>query len=187
MKIKRRSTVKVSRKPKNKFNVTAQLSNSHPLILENYDRKKTLKKNYEDLGLISSLDGYPGGVVGSKVIEKKIKTLPVEWRNSTADLKPTVELLDGESVYVNPVVTRLGTHFNAKSVSVGNPGIVAELKKELAPVTKPRHQSDQEIMMFEVLVGIYGEDYQKMAMDKRNKYQLSAGQLKKKIKRVLLI
>jgi nucleolar protein 16 len=186
MKIKRRSSVKVSRKPKNRLNLTKHLAVSHPLILENYDRKKTLKKNYEEMGLISSLDGYPGGVVGSKLVVKKA-LLPVEWRQSTSDLVPTRQVLDGESVYINPVVTRLGTHFNSKTAACSNPGIIQDLRKELVPTKSVRHQSDQEILLFEELVARHGDDYEKMAMDKKNKFQLSAGQLRKKIKRDLLI
>ncbi len=33
----------------------------HPLVQKNWDKKKTLKENYEALGLLSHLNGYAGG------------------------------------------------------------------------------------------------------------------------------
>jgi nucleolar protein 16 len=61
--------------------------------------------------------------------------------------------------------------------------VIAELEKQAASfVPVQQRRSTQEAIIFDELVAKYGQDYQKMAADvKLNKYQLSAGQLKRKI------
>ncbi|KAJ3202702.1 Nucleolar protein 16 [Clydaea vesicula] len=56
----KKSNTKTSRRQKNRKNVS--FSQAHPLVKENWDKKLTVKQNYEKLGLTTSLNGKAGGV-----------------------------------------------------------------------------------------------------------------------------
>ena len=79
-------------------------------------------------------------------------------------------------------------HHEEVQATKPNNTIVEQMEKEAAnPRITPRHQSEQEMMVFESLVAKHDDDYQAMARDiKLNKYQLTSGQIKRKIQRLLL-
>ncbi|KAJ3417487.1 hypothetical protein HDV05_003351 [Chytridiales sp. JEL 0842] len=52
-------SAKTSRKAKNPYNIS--FAGVHPLVKANWDKKLTLRQNYERMGLISALNGKAGG------------------------------------------------------------------------------------------------------------------------------
>jgi nucleolar protein 16 len=50
---------KTSRKAKNPYNIS--FAGVHPLVKSNWDKKLTLRQNYERMGLVSALNGKAGG------------------------------------------------------------------------------------------------------------------------------
>jgi nucleolar protein 16 len=187
----------------------------HPIIQKNWDKQLTLKQNYEKLGLIPRLNGDAGGngsEAKRAVLEMKRKQElkdDVEWR--VIEDIPTVEteMEDTDekmpeyltqpiepSVQVDSRILKIGKKVNLKSVipmdeeeqeqTEQNP-IIMEMERLAQMVEKlVRHASEQEVLVFKPLVQKYGDNYEAMSRDiKLNKYQLSSGQLKRKISRWL--
>lgn len=196
----RNPSKKVSRVQKHKFDISFQ--GSHPLIQKNWDKKLTLKQNYEKMGLTAQLGGYAGGTdhdfEEKKNHDKRIDMLKseVEWR-SIDDIQvqePKPETIEGD-IRIDKRALRIGTKLN-HTVDVESdlkiikekPEVIVEMEKESKLYQKVRqYQSEQETMVFEELISKYGDDYDKMSRDiKLNKYQLSAGQIKRKILKTTL-
>ncbi|KAJ3323884.1 Nucleolar protein 16 [Blyttiomyces sp. JEL0837] len=55
----RNPSSKVSRRSKNPYKIS--FAGAHPLIQQKWDRKLTLRQNYEKMGLVASLNGLTGG------------------------------------------------------------------------------------------------------------------------------
>ncbi|KAJ3334888.1 Nucleolar protein 16 [Kappamyces sp. JEL0680] len=200
---------KVKRVAKHRLNIS--FAGVHPLVQANWDKKKTLKENYEALGLLSHLQGRAGGQEGDVALETKLKADLEEKQLSMAVSWKSIEELDQEkarkeaelvSVYGPPLepdrplderIMFLGRKVNRKAPLPAaeeketNP-IIRQMEEEAAnPRIMPRFQSEQETLIFSALVSKYNDDYQAMARDiKLNSYQLTAGQLKKKLTQRLL-
>jgi nucleolar protein 16 len=190
---------KVTRKPKHKMNIS--FSGVHPVIQSQWDKKLTLKQNYERMGLTSHLGGYAGGVDEDFKVVKNIQQInKVEWRDmnamDTIETKDTVETIETLNALDNRVI-RIGTKLNHKNdfetdskfqPTELSTKIINEMVKDCKSVPVAQHQSEQETLVFEALISKYGNDYDKMARDfKLNSYQLSAGQIKRKIQKTLKI
>ncbi|KAI9001700.1 ribosome biogenesis protein Nop16 [Gaertneriomyces semiglobifer] len=176
------------------------------LIRKHWDKKLTLKQNYEKLGLIANLNGQAGGTEHGNEermeAERKLRE-QVEWRTidaptpSSGDSSNDDELPENYDVEVNgPIevdarITAIGTNPSSRRLPLFKPqpstsivGIMEEQAKNIAKVE--RHASEQESKVFGDLMRKYGLDYAKMARDiKLNRYQLSEGQLRKKIEKLI--
>ncbi|KAJ2992776.1 Nucleolar protein 16 [Globomyces sp. JEL0801] len=203
---------KVSRKQGNKKNISFE--GVMPIIKENWDKTKTLKQNYDALGLVANLNGRAGGVGNEGAFQtKELKRIDelkdvIEWRTiesmdeakvkesaATVESNPLFEPIEGD-VHVDQRVLRIGAKMNLRrareldsliSPPESSKNIVAAMEEQAKHVVKViNHQSEQENLVFEKLIAKYGDDYNAMARDmKLNKYQLSVGQLKKKMKKVI--
>ncbi|KAJ3271719.1 Nucleolar protein 16 [Terramyces sp. JEL0728] len=195
-----RNPNKVSRKQKNKNKVS--FDGAHPLIQKTWDKKKTLLQNYENMGLVVKLNGVSGGT-GREAAQRaqemqKLEELKdqVEWRRldsqpaQVEDSKEKVYTpLEGE-IKTDSRATLIGQKVNLKAPQTQEPKptkIIEQLEEE-SKLTAPviRHQSEQEAYVFETLLRKYRDDFNAMAKDiKLNKYQLTAGQLKKKMRKII--
>ena len=199
-------TAKVSRKQKNPLHIS--FAGVHPLIQKQWDKKKTLKQNYEAMGLLSRLNGCAGGQGSDSVahfhqLKQKLSDLceNVEFRPITEiqdhpETNHAHQLLD-QPQFIDSNVTLLGSKVNLKKLrniapvkqtSEPHP-FIQELEKDakLNHVKRVRHASEQEEKILDDLHAKYGMDFNKMTRDLRlNKYQFSAGQLKAKFTRLLL-
>jgi nucleolar protein 16 len=196
---KRRTTRNPSQKVKRvaKHKMDISMNKAHPLVQKNWDRKLTLLQNYEKLGLISSLGGKAGGTEK----EGELRVREQEYRDQLIQnveyraLDQEIEFIETieKPVVVDERAKRLGLKVNVKKLLDTKPlpktDVVKELEKEAAeyrPVLQ--HQSEQETLVFEKLFEKYGLEFDKMARDiELNVYQLSAGQLKRKMKKCLLV
>jgi nucleolar protein 16 len=190
---------KVSRKAKNRWNISFE--GVHPLVKQNWDKTKTLKQNYQALGLTSHLNGFAGGTEEEALLrQKELELLEEKKQNVEWKLLDEVTQKEEENPIFTPPETdgpldervlRLGLKINLKSAVVSNAvpetDIIKQMREESAnPHIEERHQSEQEMLVFEKLIAKYGEDYDRMVLDRKlNPYQLSAGQLKRKLKRYL--
>ena len=179
-------------------------------ISELWNPKKTLKQNYETFGLQVKLDGHAGGcgteyLVRTKEQERIQSLKQVEYASIDPDgnvLYDTVpdtlqtiqhETLEGE-LKLDPKVTRIGIKINLKNHPSSDlaPTLTASQELLLEKFKsdnkfKPRliTSSSNESLVLRKLVQKYGDDYDKMGKDvKINTYQLSAGQLKRKLVRM---
>ncbi|KAJ3282039.1 hypothetical protein HK104_011131, partial [Borealophlyctis nickersoniae] len=51
----RNPSLKVNRRQKNPLNIS--LAHAHPLVAKNWNKKLTLRQNYEAMGLVPALNG----------------------------------------------------------------------------------------------------------------------------------
>ncbi|KAJ3322464.1 Nucleolar protein 16 [Boothiomyces sp. JEL0866] len=196
---------KVSRSQKNKNKVS--FDGAHPLIQQTWDKKKTLLQNYEEMGLVVKLNGVSGGT-GREAAHRaqemqKLEELKdkVEWRKlddmpAKPNPAPSKEEENGifapieGHIKTDSRATLIGQKVNLKAPQANESKqtkIIEQLEEE-SKLTAPviRHQSEQEAYVFEQLLRKHGDNYEAMAKDiKLNKYQLTAGQLKKKMRKVI--
>jgi len=185
-----------------------------PLIQKAWDHSKTLSQNYSEIGLQSFLNGKAGGSIESASAYSKLKTklnsikehLDTEWvspdellirESSATSAKLKTEVLIGEPEYeYDDRVKNLGSRVNLKKLR--NFAIRENIEKESAIVHQLREFTNVQVVkrcnssgetdLLVALTDKYGDDYEAMSRDcKLNKYQLSAGQLKKKFKRLSLV
>lgn len=177
-----------------------------PIIQKAWDHSKTLSQNYSEIGLQSFLNGKAGGSLDSALAYSKLKSklnsikdhLDTEWV-SPADLHTRVGTtlepkLIGEPEYeYDDRVKNLGSRINLKKlrnfaikeIAEKDSDIVSQLKELTNVESVKRSNSRCETDFLHALLNKYGTDFEKMSKDcKLNKYQLSAGQLKKKINRL---
>ncbi|RKO90522.1 ribosome biogenesis protein Nop16 [Blyttiomyces helicus] len=200
---------KVSRKTKNPYNVS--MAGAHHLVRDNWDKKLTLKQNYVRLGLLSALNGDAGGNGTEAVDRAAIRAQAdaamneeIEWRridepapapsddDDSEDDSEDDEGIEGP-IAVDPRALAIGAKVSKRHLipapatpAAPNP-IIAAMEAEARDVVRlERHASEQEGRVFGDLMRKHGKNYAAMARDlKLNKYQLSAGQLKKRIERLL--
>ncbi|KAJ3004595.1 hypothetical protein HKX48_001142 [Thoreauomyces humboldtii] len=218
----RNPNLKTRRKQKNPYDVS--FNGAHPLVKENWNKKMTLKQNYERMGLLSALNGAAGGTQHGaeerrheeEVLERqRVKLLEedVEWRaidddesSTTTVTAAAVEEEEDDDDYdvdtqgpvrIDPRARRIGHKVGLKrsvdpapvpaSRAVHAHVVVAAMEEEANDVVRlVRHASEQEGRVFGDLMRKHGRDYEAMAKDMRlNKYQLSTGQIRKRIERLL--
>lgn len=171
----------------------------HPVLAARWDKKLTLKQNYEKLGLTPRLKKYTGGE------EKQIKTISElkkekEELESAGHVAPEeiavetdpLKIPEGEARLIrdpetNEVVQIIYGTMKAAAVEEPKPQstIIDELveyAEQHASEPKAPKPRDEEAAFLEKLYEKYGDDYGKMKWDKKlNPFFFSEGQLKKKI------
>ncbi|KAI9091253.1 ribosome biogenesis protein Nop16 [Phlyctochytrium arcticum] len=219
----RSANPKATRKQKNPYDIS--FAGAHPLVRKNWDKKLTLKQNYEKMGLLSLLNGAAGGQEGDAALRKQEaeewerRREDVEWRviehndkettsgagtNSAAreddessddseaeEEYPSDYDVDADGpIVVDIRATRIGLKPGLKRlvapVAPAPTSIVAAMEAEAASAVKIfRKASEQEQLVYGDLMKKHGDDYDAMSRDRRlNRYQLSAGQLRKKFDRL---
>ncbi|RUS18063.1 ribosome biogenesis protein Nop16 [Endogone sp. FLAS-F59071] len=181
---------KVSRRIANKHKKKVNIV-SNPIIAKNWDKKKTLRQNYEKLGLMSTLNG----VAGSREIKPLIE--PVEKEElSEADMEELERSLGPDEGLIqrddqgNVIRVIIGKEKTLDEV-VGEEIKPVKAKTEVVKALEAhaangrhveRHQSKFEENWLQQLIGKHGDDYEAMFWDKRlNIYQQTAAELRKKV------
>ena len=179
-----------------------------PLIKDVWDPSKTLSQNYSEIGLISFLNGRAGGKSDSSLNYStiknklnKVKEEQVEWKmisdvSSIQETKEEEKLIGEPLLEVDDRVLNLGSRVNLKKLRnllISNQdqkkSEIVDKLKELSCLESSivRKCSSLEESCLMQLCQKYGDDYEKMSKDlKLNVYQLSPGQLKKKIRKISL-
>lgn len=171
----------------------------HPVLAARWDKKLTLKQNYEKLGLTSRLGKYNGGQENSyttvtefrKERDEKEKNGHIAPEDVAVETDP-LKIPEGEARLIRDPETN-----EVVQVIYGTmkPTIVADKEPEHTVIdelveyteknaAKPRaaKPKEEEEGFLEELYEKYGDDYGKMKWDKKlNPLFLSEGQLKKKI------
>ncbi|KAG2184458.1 hypothetical protein INT43_000367 [Umbelopsis isabellina] len=192
-----RNTRRTANKHKKRVVITG-----NPIIKANWDKKKTLKQNYENLGLLTTLNGSTGG-------NEKLNPLkPEEGTEDGTELKELTEeeieklkktLKPGEGVIqrdddgnvVRVIVGEQKTHDEileeAAQPVVAKTDVVRALEEQAANALKiEKFQSGFEESWIGELIAKHGDDYEAMFWDKQlNQYQQTASQLKKKCQKFL--
>lgn len=200
MRARRPNKTKVKRKAKNLNNIS--FAGVHKLVQQSWDKTKTLRQNYQKMGLVSSVGGSAGGS-GMEAEEyrtdrglKEALKVNVEYRSSIDDIAEKQQV-EPQPVYIEePVLIaanalNIGVKVNKKRMIdqtiLPATDIILALEEEAANVVAiPRPQSSHEQLIYQELVAKWGHDYSAMARDiKLNVFQLSPGQLKKKMARPL--
>ncbi|KAI8814872.1 ribosome biogenesis protein Nop16 [Cladochytrium replicatum] len=158
---------KVSRKAKNPRRIS--LATVHPIIQKNWDRKLTLRQNYERIGLVVSLEGAAGGLSQKAAGDDSVEAAP-------SGLPPI-----GSKVNLRRPKPVLMGDINAPEQNA----IVKEMEEVARNAYKEeRHASVHEEQFLKDLVRKHADDYESMSRDKKlNPFLLSAGQLKRKLTR----
>ncbi|KAI8819312.1 ribosome biogenesis protein Nop16 [Fimicolochytrium jonesii] len=214
--LNRAPSQKVSRKQKNPYDIS--FAGVHPLVRKTWDKKLTLKQNYERMGLVSALNGAAGGTehaAADRAIELaaiEARKAEVEWRVIDASAPSVTTLLateiadddeDSEEdedydvevdgpVQIDHRAKRIGRKIGLKSITADAPvapktAVIEAMEAQARDIVKlVRHASEQEGKVFGDLMRKHGRNYEAMAMDiKLNRFQLSAGQLRKRIERLI--
>ncbi|KAJ3054295.1 Nucleolar protein 16 [Rhizophlyctis rosea] len=198
-------SLKVSRKANNPYNIS--FAKAHPVVKANWNKKLTLRQNYEAMGLLPMLNGVAGGT-GREGLERKAEQEElekakeeIEWRTledeeeAEEEGRDEMEVeehgIEGE-IPIDERALRIGSKVSLRHLPSSSkpatpqpataPQIIALLEAEAASAVKlQRKASEQESHVLKALVTKHGLDYGKMARDmKLNRYQLTAGQLRKK-------
>ncbi|KAI8914489.1 ribosome biogenesis protein Nop16 [Gorgonomyces haynaldii] len=195
-----RSGGKTTRRPKHRLDIS--LDGVHPLVKEHWDKTKTLHQNYAKLGLVANLKGLSGGT-GKEAVQKLEEESRMEKLKKNVEfrrLDETVEQVEpSEQEMLNPPID-----FDKRTLSIGykihnNMPPLEQPKSEIAAqvieqfekeasntVPAIRFASHQETLVFTRLLAKYGEDFEAMARDRKlNEYQLTAGQLRRKMQRAI--
>lgn len=170
------------------------------LIKDVWDPRRTVKQNYEKLGITSTLKGYTGVLLRPAVDSLANTKIRGELRAidaSNEDPSPSGDDLNPE-VEINPSSKNIGVRINRTGVAgalVSKGAESSEYLDRLAEIIKEkrqtcrssRHASLMEAQILKKLIEKYGLDYVKMAKDiEINTYQLSPGLLKSKIRRLIV-
>ncbi|KAG0182482.1 Nucleolar protein 16 [Apophysomyces sp. BC1034] len=175
---------------------------SNKIIRDNWDRKQTLRQNYERLGLLTSLNGVAGG--REKLVPPpKPEEMEVEENEELKELteqdiekvkkslKPGEGLIqrDDEGNVIRVIVGEAKTHDEILDEEFApveaKTDVVRALEARAAcGVTRTRHQTEYEKDWVAQLIEKHGDDYEAMFWDKKlNVYQQTASQLKNKCKK----
>ncbi|KAI8364693.1 ribosome biogenesis protein Nop16 [Radiomyces spectabilis] len=193
---KQRSGSKNTRRTANKYLKKVTIK-GNAIIKANWDKKLTLRQNYEKLGLLTSLNGTAGG--REKLFpDKKPETTDEEDLKELTEedvekvrktLKPGEGLIqrDDEGNIVRIIVGEAEkTHDEILDEEVppveAKTDVVRALEAQAANgVVQERRQTHFEQDWVAKLIEKHGEDYEAMFWDKElNVYQQSVGQLKRK-------
>ncbi|KAJ1553146.1 Nucleolar protein 16, partial [Nowakowskiella sp. JEL0078] len=186
-----------SRKQRNPQNIS--FAGAPAIVQKHWDKKLTLKENYANLGLVSSLDGSAGGVenvlVGRTIDE-------IAEFNALAQNETPVDLIEVDTEEFSPLenISKIEvSNIGSKVQLLTRPGrkitkslpkkpvirtLIIDEMEEMAKneIKVERYISEYEGLWMDKLLQAHGNDYDKMAMDiNRNTYQLTKSQLKKKI------
>ncbi|KAI9853522.1 MAG: Nucleolar protein 16 [Vezdaea acicularis] len=211
---RRSSIPKVRQKPKSKkLNLQANptiAANWHVLSFL-MDKAQTFRQNYNRLGLASRLNSSTGGVERTRSIASKVFTSETDSLIITSSVKKSLipgevkverdasgniaRIIRTDRTRTNPLNDPLNEMASdnenaalAVKVVEDKPtkGIVGELivQSENVALKTPRKQSKREEEWVERLVDKYGDDFVKMARDRKlNPMQQSEGDLRKRVRR----
>lgn len=171
----------------------------HPVLAAKWDKKLTLKQNYEKLGLTSRLGKYNGGQENTyKTVtelrreqEEKNKIEHVAPEDVAVETDP-LKIPEGEARLIRDPETKevvkviYGTMKSGlvKEAKPDNSIIneLAEYSEKTARKAKQLKPKEEEESFLEKLYEKYGDDYGKMKWDKKlNPFFFSESQLKKKM------
>lgn len=171
----------------------------HPVLAARWDKKLTLKQNYEKLGLTSRLGKYNGGQEHTyktvtelrKEQDEKNKIEHVAPEDVAVETDP-LKIPEGEARLIrdpetNEVVKVIYGTMKSGLVKEAKPdnSIINELvefSEKNARKAKQQKPKEEEEGFLEKLHEKYGDDYGKMKWDKKlNPFFFSESQLKKKI------
>ncbi|KAI7876810.1 ribosome biogenesis protein Nop16 [Mucor mucedo] len=170
------------------------------IIKANWNKKLTLRQNYEKLGLLTSLNGQTGGKEKNRPDEKIESTEgdnePKELKELTeADIEEIKKTLgpgegmiqrDDEGNIVRVIYGEERSHNDILDAEVApveaKTDVVRALEEQAANgIQHEKYHSEFELDWIQKLLKKHGEDYKAMFWDKDlNVYQLTAAQLKKK-------
>ncbi|KAK7206160.1 ribosome biogenesis protein Nop16 [Myxozyma melibiosi] len=161
---------------------------SNAIIAAQWDEKLTLSQNYKNLGLTARLSRPSGGTQKElgKVTQSSAQQQQQQQLQSSAVKEAKIvrnpqtgeferlEYVSTESVLDAPVTP---------SVTAAT-DVVKQLEQYAArgERTRERSQSEREQYWIEELIEVYGDDYERMARDrKRNIWQQSAGDIRRRV------
>ncbi|KAI8917322.1 ribosome biogenesis protein Nop16 [Entophlyctis helioformis] len=131
--------------------------------------------------------GAGAGAASAKPLEPFAHLQPLEGpiavdeRVKSIGSKVSARRTGNTTIYIKPGSTSVAEP--AEHVESSNPVIAAMEEQARNAVKLQRHASEQEHLVYSDLIRKHGDDYEAMSRDMRlNKYQLSAGQLRKKIR-----
>ncbi|RIA96622.1 ribosome biogenesis protein Nop16 [Glomus cerebriforme] len=186
----RNPSLKVSRKNANKhFKKFSIKGNS--IVAANWDKKATLRQNYQRMGLMTSLNGVSGGV--EKLYPNEDQDIDIEEIKKTLGPEEGIIERDEKGNVINVVIGRSREEeeeevFDTKIDPIpAKTDIVKALEAQAMNAYKYEvHQPEGEKRFIEELIQKYGDDYDAMFRDMRlNIYQHTAAQLKKKCQKYL--
>lgn len=197
---------KVSRKQKDISHVSFKTAN--PLIQKEWNKKLTLKQNYAKMGILNSLNGVSGGsqyqvdAISPKSTRNQHlhtnKNISTSDNISRAMAVGAISMIDeeGDHHVIEPVglpenniftpKTQLGRRIDSSRIQTSFPKNKTFIDSLIAYAATEtiiqRQSSHQEVLVMIELIAKHGLDYDEMSKDiKLNKYQFSAGQLKRKV------
>jgi len=168
----------------NRGHKPVQINNQ--VIAAHWDRKATLRENYQRLGLMTSVNGVTGGVVGDLTVDSDDSEQLHDLRQVLASNYGIIKRDDEGNII--EVILPEPAEEDAEDITEVAPSqpkaAVAALLEEMARVpriTKTRFLPQHERACLQPLHAKYGQDYEAMARDiKLNAMQFTAYQLKKK-------
>ncbi|KAK9719970.1 Nucleolar protein 16 [Basidiobolus ranarum] len=179
---------KLTRKTQNKHFKRAPLVNNK-IISENWDRKATLRQNYQRLGLMTTLNKATGGLEYNEEEEEASevdldKLSPEEISRHLGPGQGLIER-DEEGNVINIIVGKDPNEFDSDEEFPSVPAktdVVRALEEQAANGLKiERHQSQGEVRWIQELIDKHGDDYDGMFRDRKlNVNQQTASQLRKK-------
>lgn len=201
---RRLSKVKVTKKPRrsSKKRLSSKNVSSYPIIAENWDPSLTLAQNYAKLGLASKLQAPAGGTAkiykeeAVVVAQPALKTRMTRTARIVRDADGNSKVVyddDDEEQSDEPEEPRRNRSQDLEWVSAGvkksksepRTEIVSKLEELAASgESREKYTSERENDWLRSLVAKHGDDYKAMQFDRRlNKFQFSAGDLKRRIYR----
>ncbi|KAI7898251.1 ribosome biogenesis protein Nop16 [Cokeromyces recurvatus] len=176
------------------------------IIKANWDKRLTVKQNYEKLGLATNINGESGGaekkypkkqqteepdnnepvkelseLTEEEVAELKKKLGPGEGLIQRDDEGNVVRIIVGEAMTHDEILDQEFAPVEAKT------DVVRQLEEQASKVYhRERNLSEFEADRIKKLIDKHGDDYKAMFWDKElNEYQHTVNQLKKKCQQYL--
>ncbi|CAI2171339.1 480_t:CDS:2 [Funneliformis geosporum] len=186
----RNPTLKVSRKNANKhFKKVSIKGNS--VIAANWDKKATLRQNYQRMGLMTSLNGIAGGT--EKLYPEEAQKIDMEEIKKTLGPEEGIIERDEKGNVISVIIGKSREEeeeevFDTEIDPVpAKTNIIRALEAQAANVCKrEKYQSEGEKQFLEELIQKYGNNYDAMFRDiKLNIYQHTAAQLRNKCQKYL--
>ncbi|ORY05013.1 hypothetical protein K493DRAFT_328198 [Basidiobolus meristosporus CBS 931.73] len=184
---------KLTRKTQNKHFKRAPLVNNK-IISDNWDRKATLRQNYQRLGLMTTLNKATGGLEhnGEEEEEPEVDLDKLSPEEISRHLGPGQGLIerDEEGNVINIIVGKDPNEFDSDEELPSVPAktdVVRALEEQAANAVKiERHQSEGEMRWVRELIEKHGDDYSAMFRDRKlNVNQQTVSQLRKKCQNYL--
>ncbi|KAF8473963.1 ribosome biogenesis protein Nop16 [Kalaharituber pfeilii] len=195
---KNRSSINKVR-PKKKINprVHRVKKFGNQIIAQNWNKKETLLQNYKRLGLAVKLNAATGGVEKSlstsniataPTIAPTIALAPNEARIERDENGKIINIIYGKSgserldALEEAAAANSLTPMALDPMDTTTPVVKALIERAARGVKAERSQSEREKEWVERLVEKYGDDYKRMAWDRKlNPFQQSEGDIRKRV------